>query len=47
MERGQVTYSGTPDDLEQRDLLHGAYFGQGSMRLVEADQLKGELDEDA
>jgi ABC-type branched-subunit amino acid transport system ATPase component len=30
MERGQVSYSGTPTELEQdqRELLHAAYFGQ-------------------
>jgi branched-chain amino acid transport system ATP-binding protein len=28
MERGQVSYAGTPADLEERGLLHAAYFGQ-------------------
>ena len=37
MERGEVTYSGTPEDLEQRGLLHAAYFGQS----------KGDVDEDS
>jgi branched-chain amino acid transport system ATP-binding protein len=29
MERGQVSYAGTPADLEERGLLHAAYFGEG------------------
>jgi branched-chain amino acid transport system ATP-binding protein len=48
MERGEVTYSGTPEDLEQHrtELLHAAYFGQGSRELPTAEPLKGDVDED-
>jgi branched-chain amino acid transport system ATP-binding protein len=42
IERGEVTYSGTPEDLEQRGLLHAAYFGQGRADLVEPEQWEGE-----
>jgi branched-chain amino acid transport system ATP-binding protein len=35
IERGQISFSGTPQQLEQRGLLHTAYLGQSNHTLSE------------
>jgi branched-chain amino acid transport system ATP-binding protein len=41
IERGEISFSGTPEQLEQRGLLHTAYLGQGHHTLMEEGQDHG------
>jgi branched-chain amino acid transport system ATP-binding protein len=41
IERSQISFTGTPEQLEQQGLLHTAYLGQGHHPLREEGQYHG------